>query len=599
MLGAVHENGLAWLGSLPEDWSSLGRQLSSSEISQLEEQGCRCVSWDKIRVSEDFVPRFYERVRLEGICFLSNHDGQLKHEDQSFDCGVRDVRLSNVYIDKDVVVERCGCLSDVYLSEGVLLFDLARLVGIKEGWSKSWDLEIGNELGGRLLSVCPEMTLEMAKKSLRRAPYDEFEDSLVAWRRFVKSYSILGRNVKVFSTPRMADVCLAEGTTVDRALHVEDVITLAAISEPVHIGAGAQLHRAYLQWGSEVSGGAQLKQVVLGEQSSVENAAIVENAYLGPNNHVGKGEITASLLGPFVGMHHQSLVIGVIWPEGMGNVSYGANVGSNHTGKAPDQEFFPGEGCFLGLSSSIKFPAHFRKSPFTMVSTGVTTLPQRLEMPFSLINARSESVVGMSPALNELMPAWMLGENLYALIRNEVKFMRRNKARRYKVESRWLRSDIVAWMQVAREGLLSIEGKSWYDGRDLPILGKNMVSEAWRKRGAELYGRFVAHYACDRLLVQVLEEDALSHEALARYRAWLLDMGIDPMDTVAVARHWLEDLELQVWEVRSSKERDFVRGRRVMDDYDEVHEPVEEDAVLALAEKRLAEGRKRCHRWLH
>lgn len=31
-----------------------------------------------------------------------------------------------------------------------------------------------------------------------------------------------------------------------------------------------------------------------------------------------------------------------LWPEGRGNVAYGANVGSNHTGKLADQEAVPG-----------------------------------------------------------------------------------------------------------------------------------------------------------------------------------------------------------------------------------------------------------------
>ena len=76
------------------------------------------------------------------------------------------------------------------------------------------------------------------------------------------------------------------------------------------------------------------------------------------------GEVAASLLGPFVSFHHQALLIATLWPEGKGNVAYGANVGSNHTSKAPDQEFWPGEGMFLGLGVNIKFPADFSRAPY-------------------------------------------------------------------------------------------------------------------------------------------------------------------------------------------------------------------------------------------
>ena len=91
--------------------------------------------------------------------------------------------------------------------------------------------------------------------------------------------------------------------------------------------------------------------------------------------------MSSSLVGPFVGFHHQALLIAgewvmdtwcvagvyvltyppacalpvlacasAMWPAGKGNVGYGANVGSNHTGKAPDQELRPGEGCVLRVA---------------------------------------------------------------------------------------------------------------------------------------------------------------------------------------------------------------------------------------------------------
>jgi hypothetical protein len=303
------------------------------------------------------------------------------------------------------------------------------------------------------------------------------------------------------------------------------------------------------------------------------------------------------MLGPFIAMHHQSLLIGVLWPEGMGNVGYGANVGSNHTGKAPDQELLSGEGCFWGLSCAIKFPANFKTSPYTMVSTGVTTLPQRLEMPFSLINSRSETTDGFSPALNEIMPAWVLGENLYALIRNEVKYTKRNKAKRFNVESRWLRPQIALWMFHARNDLMAIKGKNWYDGSDSPALGKNILSESWRLKAIRLYDRFLAHYACDRLLAQHLKEQAQQEstdpceaKATELLPTWLTPFDISASDIPNIAQWWINDLNSQVQDVTHSKNRDFTRGRRIMDDYDDSHSPLDQDAVLTLAKQRLEDG---------
>ena len=101
------------------------------------------------------------------------------------------------------------------------------------------------------------------------------------------------------------------------------------------------------------------------EHSSAEKHAKVTNSIVGPNTQIAQGEVTASLVGPFVGLHHQSMLIGVLWPEGKGNVASGANVGSNHTSRAPDQELWCGEGMFLGLGVNVKYPADFsaRRTP--------------------------------------------------------------------------------------------------------------------------------------------------------------------------------------------------------------------------------------------
>lgn len=49
-----------------------------------------------------------------------------------------------------------------------------------------------------------------------------------------------------------------------------------------------------------------------------------------------------------------------------------------------DQEIWPGEGVFFGLSTVIKFPANYSESPFSVIGSGVTCLPQRVSSLASL-----------------------------------------------------------------------------------------------------------------------------------------------------------------------------------------------------------------------
>lgn len=53
-------------------------------------------------------------------------------------------------------------------------------------------------------------------------------------------------------------------------------------------------------------------------------------------------------------------------------------------GEQADQEIWPGEGVFFGLSTVIKFPANYSESPFSVIGSGVTCLPQRVSVSCSL-----------------------------------------------------------------------------------------------------------------------------------------------------------------------------------------------------------------------
>src|SRR5205085_7317877 len=185
-----------------------------------------------------------------------------------------------------------------------------------------------------------------------------------------------------------------------------------------------------VQWGARVSGLAVVERSVVGEQARVDRHAKVAASVVGPNAEVAAGEVSSCVLGPFAGCRHQSLLIATLWPLGRGNVGYGANAGSNHTSRAPDQEFRAGEGLFLGLGVNVKFPCDFAHAPYTVIACGTNLQPQKVTFPFSLIAPPKEHVPGVPPALNQITPAWVLRENVYALRRCEAKFKARNRAKR-------------------------------------------------------------------------------------------------------------------------------------------------------------------------
>jgi len=93
-----------------------------------------------------------------------------------------------------------------------------------------------------------------------------------------------------------------------------------------------------------------------------------------------------------------------------------------------------GFSVFFGLGTCIKFPSNFEESPYSIIATGSTTLPQRLRFPFSLVNLPGETIDGISPAFNEIFTGWVLSDSVFTVWRNQLKFAKRDKARR----QRWV-----------------------------------------------------------------------------------------------------------------------------------------------------------------
>ncbi|RYG49895.1 DUF4954 family protein, partial [archaeon] len=208
------------------------------------------------------------------------------------------------------------------------------------------------------------------------------------------------------------------GPVVVSGSSVYNSTLLAVEGAPTLIQNGAVVTDSVLHPGSIVDDNASVADSLLFSLSGVRRAGMVMESVIASTSCVYEAEVGHCLVGPLVGSHHTALLIACLWPHGKGNLAYGANVGSNHTGKLPDQELMAGEGIFFGLTTGIKFPANFAQAPYTLIATGVNTLPQKMDMPFSLVNEPSTGstrVPILSPAINELFPGWMLSDNMYAL----------------------------------------------------------------------------------------------------------------------------------------------------------------------------------------
>ncbi len=572
------------------------RDLTREEIAVMEDRGCRAADWKQIQVAQDFDAFRVRRVHFQGRCVLGRFSGEVEVlPGVALPAGVYDCTLINSQIGNDCLIENVRFMANVIVEREAVVFDVGAITCSGAAtFGCGQLLPLACEVGGRDVPVWGELTIDAAAMIARergdrdgqrliREAADKYRAAItspVAWVR---------RKARVRHTERIRDAYIGVGAVIDNASEVAEVAAISSLDEVVSISGGASVTDAVLQWGVTVGGNAIVRHAVLLEHSAADEHATITTSVIGPNTTIAKGEVTATLLGPFVGFHHQSLLISAFWPEGKGNVAYGAMVGSNHTGRAPDQEIWPGEGTFFGLGCAIRFPTDFSDAPYSVIGMGVSTLPQRVRFPFSLISVPIEPLslgdAGVPRAYNELIPAWGLTNNAYGLVRTELKFATRDRARRHRIDYKVLRPSIMRLVKDARDRLATISTvKTAYLESDIDGLGKNFLRESVRLRAIDVYDQALTRYALRLLLSE--REGRLSIPGSAELAHELADTLLPRTDFAERMRRLIAIERKNAELVQDSKRRDDERGARIIPGYADAHTAADADGVVKSAWER-------------
>ena len=590
------------------------RERTSSAVALTPEQqdalianNCSAEDWRRMRVSPNFIPERVHRVHFFGDCEIGAFTGQAQvGEGVVIPTGIYDCQLMDCIVEDDACILRVGTLAHTYVGVGVVIAN-CNLVSCSgtTAFGNNMEMPISIEVGGREVHSFAELTIPIAESvaknrhdSMLLSSYRAFCDQFAA--AATCNFSIIEAGAHVTNCSKLVDVYVGPGARIDNTTLVQRATVLADADEPTHVGDGAWVRDSIVQHGVHVASMAIVDKSVLCEYSCVERQGKVLQSIIGPNTSIAEGEVTASLVGPFVGFHHQSLLIAAMWPEGKGNIGSGANVGSNHTSKAPDQEIWPGEGAFFGLGVNIKYPTDLTAAPYCIFATAVNALPQRIEFPFSLINSPTRTHEGVSPAYNEILPAWVLSDDIYLVMRNQSKYSSRNKARRSVIETEVFRPSIIDLMRDARVRLQQVpEVKHLYTDLDIAGLGKNFLMEQTRRAAVEAYTFYIRYYALRGFYQQAEktlagEPSCDIREVLARQAdnfRWqherdVLSQEFPGLDAPELFYQLSQHQEKVARDVQASKERDDNRGMRIISDYRDAHAPASQDKFVQLVWKQ-------------
>lgn len=590
------------------------RNLFKDEIKTLESQGNRASNWKTIYVNKEFFPEFIIGNFFIGQNVLGKFQGIEKKVENSvtIPSGIFYSTIINSEIGDDCLIYNTGTISNYLVKTNSIVYQTDSVIASENcTFGNGQKIAVGIETGGREVQSYAEITIPIAEKVAKNRGD---KDLLKSYEKFIKTYTnscivhfgIIESDSIIRNSKKITNTYVGSGITVDNATLVENSTLLGSTDEPTNVSFGVFVRNSCIQWGCEVTSMAIIENSILTEHSHVERHGKVIHSIIGPNSSIAEGEVNSCLVGPFVGFHHQALLIAAVWPEGKGNVGYGANVGSNHTSKSPDQEIWCGEGVFFGLGTNIKFPSNFTEAPYSIFATAVNALPQKIEFPFSLINSPSKTIDNISPSFNEIFPGWVLSDNIYALKRNEGKYKKRNKARRTDFTFEVFRPDIIDKMIIARNKLRDIkQNKGIYTSRDFIGLGKNYMTETSRIAGMVAYNFYIEYYALSGLKQHLIElgnknkkkintiyEDVSSKPEWEYQRSILNSEQLSKRSIIENLRRLAEMQEKIANDVFTSKEKDDIRGRKIIDDYDSAHTLAAEDSFVGQVQDETQKIKK-------
>jgi hypothetical protein len=310
-----------------EEYDNL-EPLSTDDIHQLKSQGNTAIDWSKVRFFTESIKERNQTISsirncgFSGRIVIGNLEGTVRgpHGVQLL-CGLQNCNFSG-----DCIISDGCCLKDISLLKDVFVGMEAAIVAcgfiLCNDFCDNFpyiNIEVGPETGGRSVSVHAGLsygeicTLALDRKNKASSAAQSSSSSDHTYQRL----TVIGPNSTLFNCDEIIN-CLLGPNTILKSSSASNSTVLSSSKRPVSITSGARVSDCIINAACTLTMGCHADHVFMSECSSLGDFARVSHTIMGPDSSVAGGECHHCLLGPFVGFHHQSLLISAIWPTGRG-----------------------------------------------------------------------------------------------------------------------------------------------------------------------------------------------------------------------------------------------------------------------------------------
>lgn len=333
------------------------RNLSTSEIQQLQSNGCTAIDWSEVCIEDPFFAEKIHNVNFTGR---------------------------------------------VYLDSGVELFRVANLGSTGEtSYANGLEVSVLKEDGGLEVIIHDRLTameaaFEVQETNRQPKIVKKLQESARTYAAKVKSDgSRICSGAIVRDVRELTDVFLGPGTQVIGSSRLKDVSINAIKGPSTYIGDGVILEHVIVASESHISDGVQLDNCFVGQGCHIGRMYSATQSLFFANCHFENGEACAYFAGPYSVSHHKATLL-IACQTSFFNAGSGSNQ-SNHSYKmGPNKYGQLQRGAKLGSSSYVYWPMQI--GAFSTVIGHHVGHQDLRNLPFSLVTEGSDGRTVVVPA---------------------------------------------------------------------------------------------------------------------------------------------------------------------------------------------------------
>ncbi len=260
------------------------RELTETEIRQLEQQGCRADHWSRVRVADGFRPEAVDHVRFCGTVELGAFLHPVEVEPGFFlPSGVSRAVLADCCVDDDCLVRNVGGFVRGYsLGRGAPVVKCGTLTtGDEAEFGMDGALAGPGDDAPRRVAVCDCLAAPMAALMQTDHPAAAVMRRLAARRAVAwaaEERGVVGDGAMVVNTARLTNTFVGDACEVNGATALSECALLSTADAPVWVGAGVIAEDTVVGAGSTLAGGARLYNCYVGDYIRVRGLQAVRRA---------------------------------------------------------------------------------------------------------------------------------------------------------------------------------------------------------------------------------------------------------------------------------------------------------------------------------